>query len=344
MRVPGGALGVLAVVFVASAPCARGAEMCAPSPAGIEFALAVAQSNAQDDFIRIVAGTHALTTNLHFATAEPHGLTISGGWNEDCTLQTEATSTLDGGDAHWILRLYSSVATPISVSRLTFLDGRIQNGGSHRGAGLSVQSAGSVFVERCRFYLNESSGWVGGLSVMSAGMLVVRNNVMLGNRAMLNAGAELIGNGAEAYVVGNTVVANTATEANAAGGLYVGGSAHFNLGNNLLWSNSAVDLRNVAIGSLVQHNDFDVRDGQPFGPGSGGNLSVAPAFATGLLDLHLDPHSPLVNAGLDAPPGGSGSSDADGRPRAQGAHVDIGAYETDVIFHGPFEALPTPLP
>jgi hypothetical protein len=44
-------------------------------------------------------------------------------------------------------------------------------------------------------------------------------------------------------------------------------------------------------------------------------------------DLRLLADSQLINAGIDAPPGGTSALDADGAERIQGTQIDIGAYE-----------------
>jgi len=46
----------------------------------------------------------------------------------------------------------------------------------------------------------------------------------------------------------------------------------------------------------------------------------------------------IFNAGVDSPAGGTGATDADGGTRKIGKHVDIGAYESDVLFRNGFEA------
>ena len=68
---------------------------------------------------------------------------------------------------------------------------------------------------------------------------------------------------------------------------------------------------------------------------------VDPQFAPcpGFLcfNFELSPQSPLVDAGDDTTPGGLTAIDLAGKPRVLGAHVDIGAYENEVIFVDGFE-------
>lgn len=318
------------------------AQSCTSSPAQIAAALAAAEANAEDDDIRIVAGSHVLTTPLQFSTAETNSIVVSGGWNAGCTLKNGGSTVLDGGSAVRILRLYSSVASAMTVTDLGFNAGRI-SAGSNSGAGLSVQTSGSITIERNTFVGNQSSYSTGGLYAGSAGPLTVRNNLLLGNSAPFIGAAQLICNGASASVTGNTIVGNIATEADANGGLHVGGGAHFTLGNNIIRMNSATDLT-LQAGSLLLHNDVGALVGMDPDAGSTGNLDVDPGFAAGFLNLHLAADSPLVNAGFDSLPGGLGIYDAGGEPRRQGGAVDIGAYETDVLFYSGVEVRPPTWP
>jgi hypothetical protein len=57
-------------------------------------------------------------------------------------------------------------------------------------------------------------------------------------------------------------------------------------------------------------------------------LSKNPQYVNaGAGDLRLQPTSPLINSGVDAPPGGTSALDAGGAARIQGVAIDIGAYE-----------------
>jgi hypothetical protein len=302
----------------------------------------MASANGEDDEVRISVGTYLANPGFAYFSDGTDALVVSGGWILSCSSRVFGSkSTLDG-DHHFAIMNLISATGDITVTDLEFVDGSIAGGGND-GAGLYVSTDGEALIERNAFYLNEGINLAGGLYAgTNAGTLNMRNNVFLGNAAASAGAGELIANGAQAFVTGNTVVANSATspDGDGNGGFYLGGEAHFTVANNLLWNNGAFDLRNQTLAATFLHNDYAHLLGQEPGPHSSGNLDMEPDFAPGLLNLHLAPASPLVNAGEDAAPGGLGARDAAGVIRLQGAHVDIGAYETDVLFVGGFEALP----
>ena len=332
------------LAFLAAAAPAGAAQFCVQDQAGIVAAFDAADSNGQNDDVRIVAGTIALTTHLQYYSAEANSIAVSGGWNANCSLRNGGSTVLDGGFQYWILRMYSSAASAMVVTDIGFHSGRVASG-SNPGGGLSIQSSGDITIERNRFLGNESTYSTGGLSAGAGGKLTVRNNLLVGNSAPYFGAAQLICNGAEATVTGNTIAGNSATAADANGGVHVGGAAHFTLGNNIIRDNTNWDLSNQAQGGLtLTHNDIGPHYGQPIAPDSAGNVDVDPQFASGLLNFRLSAASPLVNAGTDAPPGGLGIYAVDGEPRRQGAHVDIGAYETDVLFFSGMDPRPATWP
>jgi parallel beta-helix repeat protein len=333
--------GLLSLALVAVLPAqALATQFCINTQSEFVAALETAKANGQNDALRVVAGTYTLTTNLVMITHEANAIAISGGWNASCSLQNGGNTTLDGDATHWILFLYSYAASPMTITDLAFVGGKI-SGGSNSGAGLSVQSQGSIQIERNEFIANESSYSTGGLYAGSGGTLTVRNNLLLANTAPYFGAAQLVGNGAEAIVTGNTIVGNTATNASASGGIHIGGSGHFTLSNNLIYFNTHIDLDNGATGTVLACNDIGPVSGLAVSTGGTfGNMDVDPEFVPGLFSVRLASSSPLVNAGTNTPAGGLGIYDAGGDPRLQAGHVDIGAYETDVLFYSGVEPLP----
>ena len=85
----------------------------------------------------------------------------------------------------------------------------------------------------------------------------------------------------------------------------------------------------------MEHNDIGTLLGTP-DPGSVNNLSVDPGFVGG-GDYHLVDGSPAINVGWNFPAGGLPVQDLEGAPRIQGSVVDLGAYESPVLFVDGFD-------
>ncbi|HEY3411911.1 MAG TPA: right-handed parallel beta-helix repeat-containing protein [Armatimonadota bacterium] len=154
--------------------------------------------------------------------------------------------------------------------------------------------------------------------------------VLTGNTATGNGGACLAADGATGNVANNTITRNTAAQGGAADL-----AAGISVRNNIIAGNSS-GIRASGASLLVEHNCFHANGpydalGIPNAVGSNGNFSADPGFA--LLppgDFHLADSSPCRNAGDDSAVA-PGAIDIDGKPRVQGAHVDIGADETSAL-------------
>ena len=338
MRIHG--LALLTILSLVSQG-ASAALFCVGTPAQLQAALDVAASNGEPDSIRVVGGTYVLNAPLTLSTSEPLTVSVSGRWNSNCTAQNGSQTVLDGQGQVQVLSLASSTNTGIGISQLSIANG-YQATALSSAAGAALQSYGNVVVEDCIFFNNrDDNNYAGGLAIYVGGDadLTVRSNVFLANQSTQVGAADLFGNGSNAYVVGNTVVANSRSQTLEIGGFFLRGTAAFVLSNNILWNNTGGDLYNGSnIHPLLLHNDIGVAAGNPEGAGSTGNFNRDPQFAPGQLNLRLSSHSPLVNGGLDGAPGNIGDTDVTGAPRLEFPHVDIGAYETDVIFFGGFEA------
>lgn len=114
-----------------------------------------------------------------------------------------------------------------------------------------------------------------------------------------------------------------------------GSNVTFQLFNNIvsLSDRSGIRLGNLngATITLAADQNVSIGNANPdefLGLPAGNVLAINPQYLDALNgDLHLQTYSPLINAGVDAPPGGNSMFDADGAPRILGPQIDIGAYE-----------------
>jgi hypothetical protein len=334
-----------AAVLVLLGGASQAAVFCVDSVAGLQSALTTAAANGQGDTINVVAGTYALTTPLTATVSDNLSVVVVGSWNPGCSVRNAGATVLDGQQQTAVLdiRAQGSSAPGLGIAYLNVTRGYQDAAGSHAGAGAALYTAGPVNVENCSFYANHHDGsFAGGLYAYSGpgSVLTVRNNVFLDNVAAGVGAAYLTANGGPAHVHGNTVVFNQLTATSVVGGILAAGPGTYELANNLFWQNTGGDVFNSAglgSGSLaLYNNDIGPVLGAAASAGSG-NFSRDPQFAAGLLNLRLRSSSPLVNAGDNAPAGGIGDYDVTGARRLQGAGVDIGAYESDVLFFHGFE-------
>lgn len=335
-----------AVLFaIALAPPSAHADLfCADSVDGVRLALTLSQDNGQDDQIDIVAGSYSLTTPLTFTSTEANSLTIIGGYTAGCAQLSRSYTVLSGNNMFQILRIVDGSISPsasVHIERVTFLSGKGDNGG-----GLSIAANyGDVRLETNRFEFNHGNTYNGGLTVSTDGLITLRNNLFVGNEAAEFGAGELRTSNSVAYVIGNTIVGNSLTTPNGSvGGLATGttGNTHFWLSSNILWNNNANGGLDLYAGApvILRNNDIGTSFGVVASPQSQDNQSVDPDFAPcGFFcnDFNLKRASPLVDAGDDAAPTGIGAVDLDYKPRKIGPHVDIGAFEEDVLFADGFE-------
>ena len=329
------------------AACAATAEtFCTNTVNGISVALTQAATNNEDDEIRIVAGTYAPANGFGFSSDQTDSLKIRGGFNANCSNFTGAATTLDGGDEVRPLFIYIPDGDVV-VEDLTFVNGLSTN---NRGGGLRVLShTGNVRVDRNTFFGNRANDFGGALTASTvSGSLLIRNNLVFANSSANIGGVELNQTNGEAYVVGNTIVANVSEGDFLPGGLHISGPANFTLSNNIIWNNVPEgagpfisDFQSTAGSHTRFANDIGIIGSGTVADLVLNELAVDPEFAScgGFLcySFELERSSPLVDVGNDAPPGGMTLVDLAGKDRTIGAHVDIGAYENDLIFADGFD-------
>jgi hypothetical protein len=313
---------------------AHAAFYCVNTPLALAIALNQAQNNGQADDIELEVGTYNLGGELQYfaAAGETYDLTISGGAEPGtgCFVRASSgASVLDGQNA--VRQLYIDAHGRVNISNLTF-----QNGHPTQYAGGALNlTAPTAEVESNIFISNHAaSGNYGSAAYVASTNAIYFNS----NLVFANLGPTALWFSADyvADVNNNTIVANQPASGSAIGALNPIGAGHYNLSNNILWNNSNSDVFDQSTGGTDYfHNDVGViANNAPHS--EVGDISVDPMF-NGFLSTRLAPSSPLVNAGIDSPLGGTGATDAGGDTRKIGKHVDIGAFESDVLFRDGFQ-------
>jgi hypothetical protein len=331
----------LAVLFAGPA---LAATWCVDTLPELQTAIDAAEGNGEDDEIRIASGTYASSTPFHFQSSEVHAIAFAGGYSASCTEAGGEPTTIDGENARRGLFVLNPDGD-IAVERLTFVRGLSTN---NRGGGLRAASeSGDIRIDGNVFLANRADDFAGAARVVTeTGTLRVRNNLAFANSAA-NVGAfELTQQAGTGYVSGNTITVNSSEGDFLPGGLYVGGAAHFVVSNNIVWNNLPEqpgpfhnDFQGAASHDRYS-NDIGVVSSNSVDGEVVGELGVDPQFADcGFLCIgfELERGSPLVDAGIDDPAGGPTVTDLAGKPRTIGPHVDIGAYENDLLFADGFD-------
>lgn len=338
----------LAVVLaLASAVTADAATFCVGSAAELQSALQSAASNADNnDLIKVRPGTYLAPAggfgrNQIFDGAD--SITIEGGWinlfnNCDFASPNSTGTIIDGQNTQPGLIINRGVGTgSTTVRRLTIKRG-FQGGNTietNRGGGIGVftvvGSDGGTTLENLILSDNNASLLAGGAYV-GGEPVIVRNNLFVGNGAPGESALSTISNGSVVYVNNNTFTQNV-NPSPSGYTLSFNGSSPIYLSNNILWNNSGRDV--FATNRTLISNTVQTLEGT-LGATSNGNTNVDPRFISA-SDFRLQPNSPAINEGANAPFGGLADRDLLGTVRMIGPAVDRGAYESERGFANGFE-------
>ena len=129
------------------------------TPVEFQTALTTARANGETDTINVTAGTYNIGSTLTYDTSENFALSITGAG--------AATTILDGGNTHQIMNINGNGSGDVSISGLTFQNGRatagISAGGGLGGAfAVANGNAGNVTVNNCIINSNSSTKSAGG--------------------------------------------------------------------------------------------------------------------------------------------------------------------------------------
>jgi hypothetical protein len=326
---------------------------CVFTTDGLKLALAEAETNGDDDFIKVVKGTYLATDSVggfEYNSSEPYDLIIEGGYDLMTVVCVRlnpidpASTILDGDGSKRSLLVWnhSNTSGRIQIRYLTLANGYYGGTGSGVG-GLSVSGGigtGEILVEGNIIRNDNSSGSWGGFDLEGAGPIKFINNLVYGNNGLSYSGGRIYATGPSVEVYNNTIVANGLAAGHTGGFALSGSGAECNVDNNIFWGNESTDFLISSLSCDLTNNDIGVLTGTT--PASNSNpMSVDPGFVGG-ANYRLVPFSPLVNGGF-VRPGNTNMPefDLDGMPRIIGSAVDVGAYELDHIFIDGFEGATT---
>jgi hypothetical protein len=338
---------VLAILTLLMSSPFAGAETihCVSSSAELQDALDAAAGNDDSDVIKVARGDYPVPAGgFVYESAEMWHLSIRGDYLKlvGVCVRTwpvdPSRTTFVGADTDTSLEIdhqgMSSLGVDIEVQGFSF-EGGLQGLYLHT-SGLSNNS---MTVDRCVF-----TGTGKSFDVVTPGSLHFLNNRVTVNRGYgaASGGGRIVvwagGTSSAMIVTNNTFANNLHEDTGQVGGLQVEGDAPCTLSNNIFYHNESVDLRTINTNCSGVTNNLDVLVESPADAYTGsGDISLAPQFA-GLFNYHLSPLSPLIDAGTDDPVGGLTTHDLDGLQRVNGAAVDIGCYELQLIFTDGFES------
>ncbi|NLE57552.1 MAG: hypothetical protein GX616_04275, partial [Planctomycetes bacterium] len=222
-------------------------------------------------------------------------------------LSGERISTIDGftirnGTGALLLGSSSCGGGICCVSSPTIENNVITSNAASIGGGIYCYNSSRPTIANTLIAGN-SATYGGGISCKDSSCPTIANNTIMGNAASKGAGIECINS---SPMIANTIIAFNAS------GIYRSGAGTPTLRYNCVYGNLAYDYSGVTDPT-----------------GTNGNISADPQLSClPYGNGHIQPGSPCVDAGDDGvlQPGWT---DMDGDARKAGAHVDIGADESD---------------
>ncbi|WP_257388606.1 hypothetical protein [Tahibacter caeni] len=306
--------------------------------------------------IKIRTGTYIATAATgSFKSTVSHSnqvVEVSGGWSgpnnscQDKTFNSAATILVGPADR---IALHLSTNSAISGSTLHAHDLTLSSPGytgTSLGACLNtyVTAGNEALLERLQMVecLAPNGYNAAGYLENTAGLLTVRDVFVRSSSAKSNGGLSVSTYDGGTSRIAHLSVANTVSSAadSLLSGLYIAnfGNSFTYLGNSVFWGNdpdpTTADLSVFGSGVFLTRTHYGSLRGTPaanLSPSSGDPGFVAYNNPRPRAD------SILVDSGIANPQGGSGTFDADGRTRVLGPAVDIGAFESELIFADGFQ-------
>lgn len=296
---------------------ARAGTFCVSNSTMLETVLDIAESNGQDDVIKVVTGNYIPLNDygFRFYLGENYDIEISGSWSVGCEDQSlnPLDTILDGDDSKRVIGFYSTQSSPFINAKISLSVMSVNNGLHHEqgttiintaglGFNFTPSHAGSIYIDRMIFMANRSNN--SSSLRADGGKLTVTNSVFFANESDYGTISTVAD---EFYFINNTVINNTYyTQFNGGdsrAGLLVGPyNDQVFIANNLLWDNYGHDVIASTLSNndpefYLYNNDYQSRSGvYDF---ESGNISEPPQL--GFLNFTPDISSPLVDRGHHKP-------------------------------------------
>ncbi len=310
------------------------------------------------DEIRLMQGTYFTGGQMFsYNTAQPHNLSISGGWyldHDPCDFQhpQAGTTILDGQNVTAVLSISNTGDAPgteLSISNLTLRNGATSTNGESAAVALfgaleqDLRMQNVIVLSSHNMRQPPLSIFTNVVTLNSFANVYFINNVIgdsSSNYANLAVFAE--------YPTQTVYMHNNSLSLNGSGFgalLDSAGGTAFRLVNNAIVGGIDFNSRNSSdpihiwlYSNLGSWGYSSIVTAPIVQADVGNDPGIDPRFI-GALDFRPAAGSPLVNRGLNAPFGGSSSYDLDGNPRVGLGIIDVGAYEStrERIFATGFE-------
>lgn len=294
-------------------------------------------------------------------SSQDRQLEISGGWSPgDCSIQVnDPKSTVVDGNDSWGMFMFllgsAGNNARLRLHNLT-ISGSNQDFQFGRGAGVNATGFqylhGKVEIDRVIFSDHhcvgtESAGCALNLS-FGIKDAVVRNSLFHHNGAASAAAIRVwVSEDIQPSIRlhNNTFVNNFAEggqEAAASAMVVLGSDNTVLMYNNILFHNHVLsgsspvpDIARPSGAILGKHNNI-AASAVTWTPDTTGNRSIEPVFAGRANDYRLRGDSPLRDVGFYAGWPTHGLLELGGGPRVLGPTIDLGAFESDVLFNSGF--------
>ncbi|MGZ6229985.1 MAG: choice-of-anchor Q domain-containing protein [Syntrophales bacterium] len=212
------------------------ASHCVNDAATLQTALTDAESNGQDNVIKVVQGTY--NGNFTYESGGGRSITLEGGYTAGCIgrVVSPANTILDGlGSGTALFLSHDSYGGDILVDGFT-----IRNGKGTYNVG------GGIYA-----YSNSELGLGGNIALTNN---TITGNTVVGTSA--GAGAYLwsrstSGNGGNVILTNNTITGNTAGSNSDGGGAYAGSYSGYGIAGDIFLTNNTIQGNSATYGGGV---------------------------------------------------------------------------------------------